>query len=156
MAECGNMTIGLKPAAELTALVDRLANLVGRFDGCTIRVLSLQPGDVIVLESSQRLSERAYEHLAKQANEQWPNNRFVILDSCKFSGVTRDEPVPLPDREKEKTPVLLVGGPCDGQVVAAGPEAPGIKAPYWDEGQWKPATYKIESAPEGRRGIYED
>lgn len=92
MAEMGTATVELKADPELTALVDRLANLVGQFAGCAIRVLDLQPGDVIVLESSQRLSERAYEWLTKQAKEQWPNNRFIILDNCKFAGVTREGP----------------------------------------------------------------
>lgn len=90
MTEMPTATVELQLAPELTALVDRLASLVGHLEGCAIRVLNLQPGDVIVLESSQRLSERAYEWLTKQAKEQWPNNRFIILDSCKFAGVTRE------------------------------------------------------------------
>jgi hypothetical protein len=81
MAEMPTAAVELKPVPELTALVDRLANLVGHLEGCAVRVLNLQPGDVIALESPTHLSEAAYIRLRKAVEQLWPNNKAAIFEN---------------------------------------------------------------------------
>lgn len=91
MAEMPTATVELQPSPDLTALVDRLANLMGQLEGCAVRVLNLQPDDVIVLETPKRIPEPAYIRLKQTAEMLWPNNRLAILeDGMRATGVTRE------------------------------------------------------------------
>lgn len=86
-------TVEIKPDPELEKLVDRLHGLVETFKGIVIRVLTLEPGDVIVFESAERVSEQTYETLLRHARLVWPNNKAAVIDrGIRIAGVTRETP----------------------------------------------------------------
>ncbi len=89
-----SLAVEVKPNAELTALVDRLEKLAEQFQGCTVRVLELQPGDVIVFESAHPVSELMCETLLRHARLIWPNNKAAVIDrGVRVAGVTRETKV---------------------------------------------------------------
>ncbi len=91
MAEMPTATVELKPPKELLGALARLEALVKQFEACAIRVLSLQPGDVVVLEAEGRISEAGYVRLRKSAEAIWPDNRVVIFeDGVHVAGLTRE------------------------------------------------------------------
>lgn len=90
MAEA-TTTFTLKTDPEIVALADRLERLIEIFKDCTIRVMDVRPGDVIVLESSNPFSEHQVTTLLHHARQVWPNNKVALLDrGLHASGVTRE------------------------------------------------------------------
>ena len=75
---------------QVAALADRLERLIEIFKDCTVRVLNLKPGDVIVLESAQKMTMQAYENLLANARIVWPDNQVGLLEQgLHLAGVTR-------------------------------------------------------------------
>jgi hypothetical protein len=77
--------------AEVVALADRLERLIEIFKDCTIRVLELKPGDVIVLESRKHMNTETYERLLNCCKMVWPDNNATVLeDGLRLADVTRE------------------------------------------------------------------
>lgn len=47
----------------------------------SVQVLSLRPGDVIVIETEDRLSEEGRRNITKAARVIWPEAKVAILDN---------------------------------------------------------------------------
>jgi hypothetical protein len=56
----------------------------------TVSVASLQPTDVIVIETDEQLSEQDRVHILGVAQEVWPRHKVVILDEGMKLKVIRD------------------------------------------------------------------
>jgi len=54
-------------------------------------VISIQPGDVVVLRSPQMLSEKAADHIDKNMTIAFPNSKIVVLEGDMSLGVYREQ-----------------------------------------------------------------
>lgn len=58
-----------------------------------MQVVSLKPGDVVVLSHPNRLSDRVVERLTASLKNFFPDNRRVVLEENMQLGVARKEDV---------------------------------------------------------------
>jgi hypothetical protein len=69
---------------ESAALLEHVADILTRMEGCIVSVLALNPGDTLVLRSQYKLSQAAYERLSSSMKELFPDHKYALLE-CGLS-----------------------------------------------------------------------
>ncbi len=71
--------------AGLLWLIERLQ------DQPTVQVARLEPGDVVVVQATQRLSQRACDELLRHYSDAFPNNSVIVSDDVEKVVVVRPD-----------------------------------------------------------------
>lgn len=74
--------------AELEQKLDSTKGMIGQWKGYPCQVVSLNPGDVLLVHISDDLDLDACRNVMKTLNETFPNNRCVLCNEHVLTGFT--------------------------------------------------------------------
>lgn len=76
------------PKAELEQKLDSTKGMIGQWKGYPCQVVSLNPGDVLLVHISDDLDLHACNEVMKTLNETFPNNKCVLCNEHVLTGFT--------------------------------------------------------------------